>query len=79
MKCGTSAPWLSVKFSDSVAQSRVQVRPGAWSNQNMRTKLLTLSKGAHFKNALATIELRNEISFIIYYAKSNLNFVARVS
>ena len=24
--------WLSVKFTDSIAQSRVQVRSGAWSN-----------------------------------------------
>ena len=46
-------PGLSGKFSDSIAQSRVQLRPGAWSNQSIRTKLLTLSKGAHFKNALA--------------------------
>ena len=46
------ASWLSGKLSDSIAQSRVQVRPAAWSNQNIRTKLLTLSKGAHFKHAL---------------------------
>ena len=47
------ASWLSGKFSHSISQSRVQVRPGAWSNQIIRTKFLTLFKRAHFKNALA--------------------------